>query len=74
MFRILAAILLALSTLPAAADEVFATYADYEAFVDTKIKNREFSNVINRLGVLTNTLHSRCKSCKVSCVTLFRIT
>ncbi|WP_170390122.1 hypothetical protein [Ruegeria arenilitoris] len=50
MFRILAAIFLSLSTIPAAADEVFATYADYEAFVDTKIKNREFSNVISRLG------------------------
>ena len=50
MFRFLAAIVFCLSSLPAAADEVFSTYADYEAFVDTKIKNREFSNVISRLG------------------------
>ncbi|WP_170344268.1 hypothetical protein [Ruegeria atlantica] len=50
MFRILAPIILCFSTFPAAADEVFPTYADYETFVDTKMKNREFSNVINRLG------------------------
>ncbi|WP_299636792.1 hypothetical protein [uncultured Ruegeria sp.] len=50
MFRILATIILCLLALPAAADEVFPTYADYETFVDTKMKNREFSNVISRLG------------------------
>lgn len=50
MFPILSAIVLCLLALPAAADEVFPTYADYETFVDTKIKNREFSNVISRLG------------------------
>lgn len=50
MFRILSAVLLCISALPAAADEVFPTYEDYESFVDTKMKNREFSNVISRLG------------------------
>jgi len=50
MFRFLAAKLLSFSTFPAAAYEVFPTHVDYETFVHTKIKNREFSNVISRLG------------------------
>ncbi len=50
MFRSFAATIFCLASLPAVADEVFPTYADYETFVDTKIKNREFSNVITRLG------------------------
>ncbi len=50
MIRRFAAIIFCLASLPAAADEVFPTYADYETFVDTKMKNREFSNAASRLG------------------------
>lgn len=42
-------VFLGFSALSAAADEVVQSYRDYESFVDSKIKNREFFNVINRL-------------------------
>ncbi len=39
-----------ISACAAYADEAFQTYSDFEQYVDKRIKNREFSTVISRLG------------------------
>ncbi len=46
----LAKILFVFCALPAFSDEVFSSYEDYESYVEQKIKNREFTNVVLRLG------------------------